>query len=173
MSGRLLFHATAAWPHNRTQDGCTSINAATYSFSFRMKQKTLSAGVVILRRDQHRCPYLLLRCYDYWDFPKGVVEPEENPFAAACREVREETSLEQLDFEWGQTFVETVPYSRGKVARYYIASTREDKIELPVNPLLGRPEHHEFRWLDYDEARTLLVPRLQSVLDWAHALTGC
>ncbi|MGH8579780.1 MAG: NUDIX domain-containing protein [Gammaproteobacteria bacterium] len=33
----------------------------------------------------------MLRAYNYWDFPKGTVEPAEDPFEAACREVEEET----------------------------------------------------------------------------------
>ena len=43
----------------------------------------------------------MLRAYRNWDFPKGVVEPGENPLYAAVREVREETSLDALDFRWG------------------------------------------------------------------------
>jgi 8-oxo-dGTP pyrophosphatase MutT (NUDIX family) len=138
-----------------------------------MIQKMLSAGVVVLHREQYRCRYLLLRSYQYWDFPKGVVEKGEAPFAAARREVQEETSLCTLDFSWGQAFFETLPYGPGKVARYYVASTLTDNIELQINPQLGRPEHDEFRWLDYRDARTLLTPRVRAVLDWAHALTGC
>ena len=41
---------------------------------------------------------LLLRVYNYWDCPKGVVEPGEDPLATARREVREETTLDDLDF---------------------------------------------------------------------------
>ena len=138
-----------------------------------MKQKILSAGIVILRREHIGCRYLLLRSYRHWDFPKGVVEAGEHPFAAACRETREETALDDLDFAWGQAFFETAPYGPGKVARYYVASTRTSGIELGINPQLGRPEHNEFRWLDYPDARALLSPRLLPALDWAHALTGC
>lgn len=122
----------------------------------------------MVRREQHEYRYLILRCYDYWDFPKGMVEPSESPMAAACREVREETAIDQIDFPWGQEFIETAPYGRGKVARYYLASTGQDKVELLVNPQLGFPEHHEFRWLDYHEAKALLPPRLKPVIDWAH-----
>jgi hypothetical protein len=38
---------------------------------------------------------------------------------------------------------------------------------LPVNPELGHPEHNEFRWVTYKEARVLLPPRLRPILDWA------
>jgi 8-oxo-dGTP pyrophosphatase MutT (NUDIX family) len=138
-----------------------------------MKQKILSAGAVIVHRTPLQCRYLLLRCFRYWDFPKGIVEAGEAPLSAARREVEEETALSALDFLWGTAFLETLPYGPGKVARYYLASTPTDKVELPVNPELGRPEHDEFRWLLYRDARALLSPRLVPVLDWAHGLSAC
>jgi bis(5'-nucleosidyl)-tetraphosphatase len=133
----------------------------------RQKAAKLSAGVVVVRPVTAVHRYLLLRAYDYWDFPKGEVEPGEDPLAAAIREVEEETGLTDLDFRWGKVFRETAPYRGGKVARYYLAESRAGEVDLAVNPVLGRPEHHEFRWLPYEEARRLLVPRVQAVLDWA------
>lgn len=131
----------------------------------------LSAGVVVVRPFAGDYRYLLLRAYNYWDFPKGEVEPGEDPREAAVREVAEETTLEDLDFRWGDAFHETAPYRGGsKVARYYLAESRTGEVRLPVAAALGRPEHHEFRWLPYAEARALLVPRLQAVLDWANRL---
>jgi len=138
-----------------------------------MRLKTLSAGVVVVHRAQGRCMCLLLRAYDYWDFPKGVVEVGEASFEAARREVREETGLSHLEFRWGPAYHDTEPYGRGKVARYYVGETRETHVVLPVSPELGRPEHDEYRWLAFDEARSLLVPRLLPILDWAEQLTGC
>lgn len=138
-----------------------------------MKQTSLSAGIVVLHRRADGCRYLLLRSYRYWDFPKGMVEARETPFSAACREVREEAALDDLDFPWGQAYCETPPYGLGKVARYYLASSRTDAVSLPVDPRLGRPEHHEYRWLSYRKARARLVPRLLPVLEWAHRLSGC
>jgi len=132
----------------------------------------LSAGVVVLHPGPRGYRLLLLRAYRHWDFPKGLVEPGEEPFEAACREVREETGLTGLRFTWGQAYVETAPYGRGKVARYYVAETPEDRVVLGVSPVLGRPEHDEFRWVTLEQARGLLVPRVAEVLDWAATLAG-
>lgn len=138
-----------------------------------MEPKMLSAGVVLFRHTAEGCLYLLLRAYQYWDFPKGLVEEGEEPFEAACREVEEETTITDLNFHWGRQYRETGPYAHGKVARYYVAETRDLAVTLPVNPALGRPEHHEFRWVFYEDARNLLTPRVQPVLDWAHRVAGC
>lgn len=128
---------------------------------------TLSAGVVIVRRFDDQYRYLLLRAHTYWDFPKGIVEPGEDPLTAAIREVEEETTLTGLDFRWGQPFTETEPYGKNKIARYYLAESPRGKVFLPVTEELGKPEHEEFRWMEYDAARGLLVPRVLAVLDWA------
>jgi len=135
-----------------------------------MKPKTLSAGVIVMRREGKTWRYLLLRAYDYWDFPKGVVEAGEDPLTAACREVEEETGLTDLVFSWGRTYKETEPYGKGKVARYYVAESSQGEVVLPISQELGRPEHHEYRWTSYQDARELLVPRLTRTLDWAQAL---
>jgi 8-oxo-dGTP pyrophosphatase MutT (NUDIX family) len=132
-----------------------------------MAERTLSAGVVVVRRVDADWRVLLLRVYNYWDCPKGVVEPGEEPLTTARREVREETGLDDLDFRWGGEFIETPPYSKNKVARYYLAETRSDGVKLPVNPELGAPEHHEYRWVSFGAALALAVPRIRSVLDWA------
>lgn len=130
----------------------------------------LSAGVVVVRFMDHTPYYLLLRAFRYWDFPKGLVEPGEMPLQAALREVAEETGLVDLVFRWGEVCCQTPPYGRGKVARYYLAESPQGEVHLAVSRELCRPEHHEFRWLRYEDARALLVPRLQAILDWAHAI---
>jgi 8-oxo-dGTP pyrophosphatase MutT (NUDIX family) len=135
-----------------------------------MKQKILSAGVVVVRREGGAWRYLLLRAFHYWDFPKGMVEAEEEPLEAACREVAEETGVQDLVFAWGHEFRETLPYGQGKVARYYLAETHQTKVILPISRELGRPEHHEYRWMGYPEARGHLAPRVVPILEWAHAL---
>jgi 8-oxo-dGTP pyrophosphatase MutT (NUDIX family) len=132
-----------------------------------MTARQLSAGVVVARETGDGARLLLLRAYRDWDFPKGNVEPGEAPLAAAIRETREEAGIDDLEFVWGQDYVETEPYARGKIARYYVARTRRERISLPVSPALGRPEHHEYRWVDLTEAFELTGARLRPVIAWA------
>jgi 8-oxo-dGTP pyrophosphatase MutT (NUDIX family) len=131
----------------------------------------LSAGVVVVRRQGDAWLYLLLRAFNHWDFPKGMVEEGEEPLAAAIREVCEESTIADLDFAWGGDSTQTGPYSGGKVARYYLAETRTSAVTLPINPLIGRAEHSEYRWVDFEEALELVSPRVKPVVRWAaHAL---
>jgi 8-oxo-dGTP pyrophosphatase MutT (NUDIX family) len=138
-----------------------------------VKPAPRAAGAVVFRRSERGIRLLLLRAYQNWDFPKGMVEPGESELDTARREVEEETGLADLDYPFGDEYKETVPYAGNKVARYYVAQTAVEKIELPVSPELGRPEHHEYRWVSFDEAEDLLPPRLAIVLDWAkRTITG-
>jgi bis(5'-nucleosidyl)-tetraphosphatase len=57
------------------------------------------------------------------------------------------------------------------VARYHLARTSTDRVDLGVNPS-GRREHHEYRWATYAEARALVVERIRVVLDWAERRIG-
>jgi 8-oxo-dGTP pyrophosphatase MutT (NUDIX family) len=98
-----------------------------------------------------------------------MVEVGEQPLEAAVREVAEETGIVDLQFVWGEDCIETGPYSRSKVARYYLALTVTALVTLLANPMLGRAEHNAFRWVTIAEARALVAPRLSGVLDWAEA----
>jgi 8-oxo-dGTP pyrophosphatase MutT (NUDIX family) len=132
----------------------------------------LSSGVVVVSLAQRKLNFLLLRAYRNWDFPKGLVEAGEDPIDAALREVKEETTLDDLSFDWGTAFIETGPYNKGKISRYYIARSKETVVRLPVNPDLGRPEHHEACWVDFAKALSMVSPRLQPVVRWAHAIVN-
>jgi 8-oxo-dGTP pyrophosphatase MutT (NUDIX family) len=134
-----------------------------------IQHKNRAAGAVVFRRTAQGVRYLVLRAYANWDFPKGMLEAGESDFGAAQREVAEETGLSDLDFPFGDAHHETLPYANDKVARYYLAETDQAEITLPVSPELGRPEHHEWRWVSFEEAEELLPPRLSRVLDWARA----
>ncbi|NBC48644.1 MAG: NUDIX domain-containing protein [Gammaproteobacteria bacterium] len=132
-----------------------------------MPETTYSAGIVPVRLGVDVPHFLVLRSYRYWDFPKGEIDAGEVPLQAAVRELTEETGLQNPLFRWGEAFVETPRYGRGKIARYYLAEVPEGRVVLPVSAELGRPEHDEFRWTTAEQARRLFNPRLQAVLDWA------
>ena len=132
----------------------------------------LSAGVVVVNVAGPAVQYLLLRAYRNWDFPKGLVEPGEQPLDAALREVREETTLENLAFDWGTGFIDTGPYNKGKISRYYIARSDVTRVHLPINPELGFPEHQEARWVGFDAALSMVSPRLLPVMHWASTAIG-
>ncbi len=137
-----------------------------------MTEHRLSCGVVVARQADNGWLTLMLRAYHHWDFPKGIREDDEDPLDAAKREVKEETSVDDLSFDWGDRFFETGPYSRGKVARYFIASTRQVDVEMGISPETGEPEHHEWRWVSFDEAYDLGSPRVKQIVKWARQIIG-
>lgn len=135
-------------------------------------EKKLSCGIVLAREHEDQWLTLVLRAYHNWDFPKGVCEEGEQPFDAARREVEEESGIVELLFDWGDRCIETGPYNKGKVARYYLARTGQEKVEMGISPELGRPEHSEFRWVSFDEAYDLTAPRVREVVVWARQIIG-
>jgi 8-oxo-dGTP pyrophosphatase MutT (NUDIX family) len=137
-----------------------------------MSESRLSCGAVVARQTDDGWLTLLLRAYHHWDFPKGIRERGEDPMEAAIREVREETSIDDLSFDWGNRFFETGPYSRGKIARYFIATTRQEDVVMGPSPETGEPEHHEWRWVSFDEAYDLGSPRVRQIVQWARQIIG-
>ncbi len=134
--------------------------------------ETLSCGFVLARETDAGCVTLMLRAYHHWDFPKGLREDGEGAIEAAIREVGEETGIQDLHMEWGERFMDTGPYSRGKTARYYLARTASADVVMGLSPETGQPEHHEWRWVSFDEAYDLSAPRVKSIVQWARQVIG-
>jgi bis(5'-nucleosidyl)-tetraphosphatase len=132
----------------------------------------LSCGIVLARKTDSGWLTLLLRAFRNWDFPKGMCEPGESPLETARREVAEETGIRELEFTWGEAAIDTGPYNRGKTARYYLAQTSEEQVIMGISPETGRPEHHEYRWLSFDDAYDLSSPRVRSIVVWARQIIG-
>jgi bis(5'-nucleosidyl)-tetraphosphatase len=135
-----------------------------------------SCGAVIFRKNYTGTEYLLLRAYSNWDFPKGIFEfdEDENFLETAKREIEEETSLKHIAFvvrDGKKLFIETEPYGKQrKIARYYlcyVSLENSQNVFLPISKELGRPEHDEFRWVNFDDAKELLKDRVRSVVEWA------
>ncbi len=63
-------------------------------------QRETSAGGVVFRRSPDGPQFLLiLDGHGNWGFPKGHVEHQEQPLAAARREIAEETGIDDLIFK--------------------------------------------------------------------------
>ena len=137
-----------------------------------MIEQYLSCGVVIVRKVNDGWVTLMLRAFHHWDFAKGIREDGEDSMRAALREVKEETGIAELSFQWGECHFETGPYSKGKIARYYLASTAQADVKMGISPETGEPEHHEWRWVSFDEAYDLSSPRVRSVVQWARQIIG-
>ena len=137
-----------------------------------MSVAKLSCGVVLARDTGEGLVTLMLRAYHHWDFPKGLLEDGESPVETAVRELEEETGIAVVQFDWGERYMETGPYSRGKTARYYLASTDVKEVVIGPSPDTGEPEHHEWRWVSFDEAYDLSSPRVREVVQWARQIIG-
>ena len=137
-----------------------------------MTGNKLSCGAVVVRNGTTGWRVLMLRAYNHWDLPKGLREAGEEPLQAATREIGEETGIRALEFEWGDRYFETGPYSRGKIARYYIAKTDAEQVVMGISPETGRPEHHEWRWVSFDEAYDIGSPRVRLIVQWARQVIG-
>ena len=120
----------------------------------------ISAGAMIFRENGDR-KYLLLHYESeeaYWGFPKGHVERDkkESLEAAALREIREETGLEEKDLEIEPGFKEKIHYffRKGdtlisKDAVYFLARAKKPEVKLSW-------EHIGFDWLSFKEALELI-----------------
>ena len=137
-----------------------------------MAEESLSCGIVLAREADTGWMTLLLRAWHHWDFPKGLCEEGETPLEAAVREVLEETGISEVEFEWGERYMDTGPYSRGKTARYFLARTTAEDVVMGPSPETGEPEHHEWRWVSFDEAYDLTAPRVRNVVQWARQVIG-
>lgn len=135
--------------------------------------KKRSYGIVPYAVDENgEQRFLILRAFRNWDFPKGGADEDETPIMAARREMREETGIADFEMPYGEICKDTEVYARGKVATFFIARVKQQKLTLPVSEELGKPEHDEYRWVSAQEARRLLPVRLLPILEWAASIAG-
>ncbi len=129
-----------------------------------------SAGAVLFNLKQGEPMYLVLHyTAGHWDFPKGNIEDNEYELTTVKREVREETSIDDIEFIEGFRKVVEYAYRRAgrlvhKVVVYYLARTDTTDVRLSY-------EHNDYRWGRYDETMSILTYRnSKNVLDDADRL---
>lgn len=119
--------------------------------------REISAGIVVFRRTQEGPKFLILyHGGNYWNFPKGHIEKEENDLAAALRETKEEAGLSARDLRIVQNFkaYERFTFRRGgqsifKIVIFYLAETRTREVKISY-------EHQGYGWFTYREANKIL-----------------
>ncbi|MFQ5969706.1 MAG: bis(5'-nucleosyl)-tetraphosphatase [Nitrososphaerales archaeon] len=110
-----------------------------------------SAGAVLFRENSETLEYLLLHYHaGHWDFPKGNVEKGEGELDTVRREVKEETSINSIEFIDG--FRKNIEYNykrNGKLVHkkvvFYLAKTDVKDIKLSF-------EHKGYGWMNYEQA---------------------
>lgn len=130
-----------------------------------------SAGGVVYRVEQGEPLFLLIRdSYQNWGFPKGHLEPNEQPDDAALREVREETGLDDVALDGAIDTIDWFFRFRGrlvhKVCHFYLM--RSDASDTTPQRAEGITA---CRWATFDEATKLVsYANARDVLARANAI---
>lgn len=141
------------------------------------EKREIAAGMIIFRRTEEGPKFLLLyHGGSYWNFPKGKLAEGERNFAAALREVGEETGLDPRDLRLRTFKVEdhfTYVRNREKIWKkvtYYLAETRKAEVKLKQKPPHAVGERHEgYAWFLLEDAlKVVRAPNLKRHLKHAY-----
>jgi 8-oxo-dGTP pyrophosphatase MutT (NUDIX family) len=121
--------------------------------------KTQSAGGVVVNvRDEIA---LVKNGPEFWGFPKGHIDPGEDAFTAAKREIYEETGLKEIVLMKDLGSYERlggIALGELKTIYMYLFTTSEtEKTLTPVDP-----ENPEARWVPRAEVADLLTNPIDS-----------
>lgn len=116
-----------------------------------MRHEKSCGAIIFIELDKNRHFLVLQHRGGHWDFPKGHVEIGESEEQTAIREVKEETDI---DIAIIPGYREEISYSPGKGVQksvaFFVARALSDAIKVQAKEISA------FRWLPYQDARSLL-----------------
>lgn len=117
-----------------------------------MEKKETSVGAVVIN-PQNKILLIFQRKAQYWEFPKGHMEGQEDELVTMDREVEEETGIK--NYELIKDFRQEINYvferdgnTVQKKVIFYLVRTND-----PIQICL---EHEQFKWADYEKALELV-----------------
>lgn len=116
----------------------------------------LSAGGIVLAKTQSIWHVLLIQDMNKsWTFPKGLIEPNENPQEAAEREISEEIGLTNLTYVSTLGTIQYMYRRNGLIRKTVHYFLFQSDTQAPLKP--QREEGiSEARWVALEEAETLI-----------------
>jgi 8-oxo-dGTP pyrophosphatase MutT (NUDIX family) len=134
--------------------------------SKRRAELEVSAGGIVFRRvPGQAAKYLLIRdSYNNWGFPKGHLEGDESPAAAAKRETAEETGLDHLVLQGPIRVIDWHFRFRGrhihKYCHFFLFESPDGEpcpqVDEGITACQWRPLGEALDILSYDNARGVL-----------------
>ena len=145
------------------------------NYNYRTENAT-AAGIIVLRKFDKEFKLLALKGNkDHiskknldlgreYDIPKGRIESGESPLKAAIRETDEESSITELNFQWGLNTTYRDKRLRKQLV-VFLATTDQDP-KIKKNPKTGILEHSSAKWLSFKEMKEKCYKYLQPVIEW-------
>ena len=130
-------------------------------------KEVTGAGFVILKAHAfYGFQVLLLQTVDGdWDLPKGTIDPGEEAYPAAFRELKEEAGIQHVDLLWGDTCCTTGPL-------VMMIGVTDDEPDIQANPHTGIIEHQQAIWTSFEQAFQVVPEFLKPSIVWARGVAS-